>query len=156
MHVCELHIYLSSCSVPFIPPFYSVHRLVTTGVTRHKCKWFPPVHCQPLRWPQSQFIDFEKLLSPNSWWETQSFTTGPSSILSGFKWIKGKIKQWKAIKRFLKVTLATSVFQLTLHHVNWIWGGLIEKWCVYVCAHMSMFSLVPRGWDKRNMDSDFY
>lgn len=39
--------------------------------------------------------------SSNSCGETRPFTTSLSSIVSGFEWIKGKVKQWKAIKRFL-------------------------------------------------------
>lgn len=47
-------------------------------------------------------------------------TEAPCSILSGFTWIKRKVKQRKAIKRFLQVTPATSVFLLILHHVSLI------------------------------------
>lgn len=108
--------------------------LLLGGSLEEKCKWFLPPPPTPLSLPPTTPITLLWLreLLTNSCGEIQSFTMALTSILSGFEWIKGKVKQWKAVKRFLRVTRATSVLQLTLHHVNWICGDR-EGSCEGVC-----------------------
>lgn len=75
--------------------------LLPRGWLEEKCKWFLPLLRQPPQTTPITLLWLQKLLASNSCGETQSFTTALSSILSGFEWIKGKVKQWKAIKRSL-------------------------------------------------------
>lgn len=76
-------------------------RLVTLGVTWGEMQMIPSSTPPASQTTPITLLWLQKLLSSNSCGETQSFTTALSSILSGFEWIKGKVKQWKAIKRFL-------------------------------------------------------
>lgn len=65
----------------------------TTGVTQGEMQMIPSSTSPTFPMTPITLLWLQKQLSSNSHRETQSFTTAPSSILSGFKWIKGKVKQ---------------------------------------------------------------